>query len=563
MSKDDNIFPPICNAVVECMKSTVNIVRGESDNSKIKSEDDNMDTLIWSTLGGCVITALNPSIGVPILLLGGASIAVELASTLKKGSVGVLTEDIKIKEDSVIIDEAIDDFDIFKYTTCKNVKGEYPKFCDYNGTYYKYMRPKGVTLVEVNKCIEEIKLALGLKNPVIKLSKDRKSFTISEYKDNLGYSPSYKYFDRAKGELLAMLGVRYDDINDELVPFYVNFSKNYHLLIASTTGGGKSSILRTMIVDMMLHYSPKQLKFYFIDRKMTELVLFEDYKHCVGKCITDMEDIADLLVDLRGELDRRKTIINKCKLQNLNQYNNMYQDKAMNYIVVVIDELLEVLIGKGKIHDTIEESLSVLLSQARAFGMYFILSTQHPSRKLISADIQTNISQRVGLRVATSKDAEIVMNVGGVPLEKITKKGRAFWGLGSEIVELQSYYIGDPKKGNEPQMIKKLLEPLLKDSKEKGVDENSKPKIVLPSKKDSTISRYLNKDKEKGVTDYILDEVAETQDDIEEGGKVKEVSLGEVKPVNLIKTKNIKTVNKITDINKNDSWDYDDYDIFK
>lgn len=487
MSKDKSIIGVVGDSVFDCLSVL---------SKKVDTDDSNFSCYMLGMIGGTLLSAFSSPIGVPLLALSVVGGVVDIY--LSDSSDG---ETLDIVDSVVLdVDENIDDakYDIFKYLGCKNALKEYPKFVRMEEGGYVYNRPEGIKLADIRSYSEEIRLALNLKKMEVYLL-DNKHMLIREYVDKIGCKQSYVNHKRDKNILMAYVGVFLNE-KGELEPLAINFTKNNHMMVASTSGWGKSSLLRTMIVDLMLNYSEDELKFYFIDMKMTELVLFEDYKHCIGECITEHTDILPLLEKLKEELVERKRKIKSVKLNNIYQYNMKHSNDKMNYIILVIDELYEVVVGKSKEHKAIGELLALLLSQGRAFGMYFVLSTQHPSRKLIDASIQSNVAQRIGLKVQSETDSDVVFPGAGVPLHDIAYKGRGYFGgLDGTYTEFQSYYVGDPELGNEPDVIADLLKGYLKEDAKEYIEKSNveKPKGVK-SNKDIREMLYGDKNKKGG-----------------------------------------------------------------
>lgn len=461
----------LVGAVVGCGRATVDVAH-----TIFCTEVLPITTVL---IGGVLITPLQPIAGVSLVVSGASCACLVIADA-------IICSKKEEKEDNIDLEKNTD-YNIFEYMDIKNKYGCLPEYLGREGKYISYSLPMGVTLKDLSSNKERIATLLKTDEVTIKLTKDKSRILIKKKDDNLpSFSPYTKCKDNDKKGLKARIGTYSDD--DELSELWIDISKYYHLLIASTTGYGKSSLIRSILVDMMTTYTPDELKFYFIDMKMTELVLFEKYKHCVGKCITEHKDILPLLQILREELVNRKRLCYKEGVMNMTQYNAKDGIVKLPYIVMVIDELLEVVLGKTDDHKAIASEMAILLSQARAFGIYFILSTQHPSRKLIDSSMQSNIGQRIGLRVASQTDAEVVFDGVSVPLHTIEGKGRGYFGLNGKYIAFQSYYVGDPFKGDETDEIKKLLKPYTKSKLEVEKDNEKYVDMTECATRNNTVS---------------------------------------------------------------------------
>lgn len=500
-----NVIDVVGDSLFNCLKVVTKQIDGEGNNA---------NPYIGGILGGTLISVFSLPIGVPLILLSTAGGVLDVLLTKDTDIDTDSKEEVKI-EDITKEDENLDviKYDIFKCIGCKNAMKEYPEFLRMQDGGYVYSRPEGIKLSDVIEYSEDICLALGLNKLEVLLADNNRNLYLREFVDKLDKFIPYENIQRdTKNELKCYVGLCLD--KGAVKPLEINFTKDNHIMISSCTGMGKSSVIRVIITDLMLNYSPDELEFYLIDMKRTELVLFDGYKHCAIDCITEHVMVVDTLKKLWDELSNRKDKVSAVGLKDMYQYNKVYPNKKIKYTILVIDEMLEV-VNSGDPKDIKEAKrlLGLLLSQGRAFGMYFILSTQQPSRKLIEGSIQSNIGQKLSLRVASKTDAEVVFENINVGLEKIENKGRGFYLKGGTPKEVQCYYIGDPKLQNEQEVIRELLKPY----------KVSEVKSIMDSLEDEDIEGY-----------GVVEEVAQTVD------KVKRVkSNAEIREM-LYKTKERK-----------------------
>jgi S-DNA-T family DNA segregation ATPase FtsK/SpoIIIE len=213
-----------------------------------------------------------------------------------------------------------------------------------------------------------------------------------------------------------------------------------HLLVAGSTGSGKSIALNSMLVSLLFHCSPEKLRLVLIDPKMVEFSHFRGLPHLHGDVITESSDAIDALNGLTDIMDHRYRLLNESGFRNLAEYNEAENNgEDMPHIVVVIDELADLLMVEGKIA---EEPIVRLAQKARAAGIHLIMATQRPTADVITGLIKTNVPARLAFRVSSNVDSRVILNQKGA--ESLQGKGDALFlnPAGKGLIRLQSPMVG-------------------------------------------------------------------------------------------------------------------------
>jgi DNA segregation ATPase FtsK/SpoIIIE-like protein len=204
-------------------------------------------------------------------------------------------------------------------------------------------------------------------------------------------------------------------------PVVADLAKMPHLLVAGTTGSGKSVGINAMILSILFRATPEAVRFILIDPKMLELSIYEGIPHLLCPVVTDMREAANALSWCVGEMDRRYRAMAKIKVRNLQGYNQTVREKTrydddgnplapMPSIVVVIDELADLMMLAGK---KVEELIARLAQKARAAGIHLVLATQRPSVDVITGLIKANIPTRIAFQVSSKVDSRTILDQSG------------------------------------------------------------------------------------------------------------------------------------------------------
>nr|WP_228711044.1 DNA translocase FtsK [Arcobacter cloacae] len=215
-------------------------------------------------------------------------------------------------------------------------------------------------------------------------------------------------FQNSKSPLTMILG---KDIVGK--PFITDLKKLPHLLIAGTTGSGKSVGINSMILSLLYKNSPDNLRLVMIDPKMLEFSMYNDIPHLLTPVITKAADAINALSNMVSEMERRYTLMSKTKTKNIENYNEKAQKEGydtMPYIVVVIDELADLMMTSGK---DVEYSIARLAQMARASGIHLIVATQRPSVDVVTGLIKANLPSRLSYKVGQKIDSKIILDSMG------------------------------------------------------------------------------------------------------------------------------------------------------
>lgn len=221
-------------------------------------------------------------------------------------------------------------------------------------------------------------------------------------------------FKKEDAPLLIALG---KDVSGN--PIFSQLTKMPHLLIAGTTGSGKSIFIHTLIVALLYRHSPESLRFIMIDPKRVELTAYNNIPHMLAPVITDAKKAILTLKWACKEMERRYETLLKAGVRDISSYHKKSGDcNDMPYIVIIIDELADIMSTYPR---ELESSIVRLAQMSRAVGIHLIVSTQRPSVEVLTGLIKANITTRVALQVASQIDSRTILDMSGA--EKLLGKG--------------------------------------------------------------------------------------------------------------------------------------------
>ncbi|WP_181347080.1 DNA translocase FtsK [Helicobacter pylori] len=196
-------------------------------------------------------------------------------------------------------------------------------------------------------------------------------------------------------------------------PFITDLKKLPHLLIAGTTGSGKSVGVNAMILSLLYKNPPDQLKLVMIDPKMVEFSIYADIPHLLTPIITDPKKAIGTLQSVAKEMERRYSLMSEYKVKTIDSYNEQAKNngvEAFPYLIVVIDELADLMMTGGK---EAEFPIARIAQMGRASGLHLIVATQRPSVDVVTGLIKTNLPSRVSFRVGTKIDSKVILDTDG------------------------------------------------------------------------------------------------------------------------------------------------------
>ena len=208
--------------------------------------------------------------------------------------------------------------------------------------------------------------------------------------------------------LIAWLG---KDISGQAVS--MDLAKMPHVLVAGTTGSGKSGSVNAILTSMLLHASPNELRLVLVDPKQVELNHYDSVPHLLTPVVTSARVAANVLENLVSEMESRYTVMGKARGRNLDELNKIRRksgEAPLPHILCVIDELADLMmVAPGEV----EESIIRLAQKSRAVGIHLLLATQRPSTDVITGTIKVNIPARIGFSVASQVDSRVILDQGG------------------------------------------------------------------------------------------------------------------------------------------------------
>ncbi len=257
-------------------------------------------------------------------------------------------------------------------------------------------------------------------------------------------------------------------------PIVGDLSSMPHLLIAGTTGSGKSVCINTIILSILYRHTPEKCKFILIDPKMLELSTYEGIPHLLCPVITEAKKAASVLGWVVKEMESRYRLMTKEGVRNIDSYNTKHK-LPMPYIVVVVDEMSDLMLVAGK---EIENYIQKLSQMARAAGIHIIMATQRPSVDVITGTIKANFPTRISFQVTSKIDSRTILGEQGA--EQLLGKGdMLYMSSANRIVRIHAPFVSDDeieqinnflRSQAEPDYVDEILN--FADEREMDVNQN-------------------------------------------------------------------------------------------
>lgn len=271
-----------------------------------------------------------------------------------------------------------------------------------------------------------------------------------------------------------------DALNDGILPVVlgkdivgknrvIDITKLPHLLIAGTTGSGKSIAINTMISSLISKKSDDEVKFIMVDPKMVELTLYDGIAHLLTPVITDPNMASVALKWAVNEMEDRYRKLASFRMRNIEGYNKEFKNDKMPYIVIVIDELADLMMVAS---NDVEKSIARIAQKARAVGIHLIVATQRPSADVVTGIIKANLPSRISFALRSSIDSRTILDQVGA--DKLLGKGdMLFLDNGKAKLErLQGAFISDDEVKQLTDIIKSSKKAVYNDKVLESIDEN-------------------------------------------------------------------------------------------
>jgi S-DNA-T family DNA segregation ATPase FtsK/SpoIIIE len=307
-------------------------------------------------------------------------------------------------------------------------------------TRYTFKPAEGIKLSRVTALSNDLALALAahpirIEAPIpgrslVGIEVPNKAKAVVSLREIL----SSKEYRKSKGPLKVALG---RDVTGKTWSY--DITKMPHLLIAGATNSGKSVCINSIIVSLLYHNNPSDLRFIMVDPKRVELPIYNGIPHLLTPVITDVNKTVNALKWCLNEMDRRFEMLSQYKKRDIQSYNEAAKEK-MPHLVFIVDELADLMIVAAK---EIEASIIRLTQMARAVGIHIILATQRPSVDVITGLIKANVPARIAFSVASGVDSKTILDTTGA--EKLIGQGDMLFTTAefSRPKRIQGVFIGE------------------------------------------------------------------------------------------------------------------------
>ena len=339
--------------------------------------------------------------------------------------------------------------------------------------YEMELRP-GVKMSKITSLHEDIALALGVSGVRVAAVPGKSSIIGIEVPNRITTSVpirevlSSREFQKNESPLAFTVG---KDIGGNYI--IGDIAKMPHLLIAGTTGSGKSVCMNSIIVSLLYRATPEQVRLIMIDPKMVELSIYNGIPHLLIPVVTDAKKAAGALQWAVTEMERRYQLLADYKVRDLKGYNKLARrDDSMTpmpQIVIIIDELADLMLVAAK---EVENSIVRIAQKARAAGMHLVIATQRPSTNVITGIMKANIPSRIAFAVASAIDSRIILDEGGA--EKLVGKGDMLYApLGAgKPTRVQGCFITDEEAEEVAEFVKTSSESDYSDEILREIEQN-------------------------------------------------------------------------------------------
>lgn len=388
---------------------------------------------------------------------------IDLLNSPKKKS--TKENEASIKDNAKRLEAVLNDFDIIAKVREAHVG---PSI-----TQYELEVKSGTKMSKIKALSSEVALALAATDVRIQAPIPGKSTVGIEIPNKVAVGVSFKEMmavfpkDKMDNKLTVALG---KDIMGN--PKYMEINKTPHLLIAGSTGSGKSVCVNGIISTILMRAKPDEVKLIMVDPKKVELSMYNCIPHLLMPVITDPKKASAALQKVVDEMMKRYDLFEESKTKNIEGYNNYLRNKNKNlpqesqipllpYMVVIIDELADLMVVAKK---EVEDSIMRITQMARAAGIHLIVATQRPSTDVITGVIKANIPSRISFAVSSQIDSRTILDTGGA--EKLLGKGDMLYDpMGSStLTRIQGAFISEEE-------VSKIVDFVI-DQQKASYDEN-------------------------------------------------------------------------------------------
>ena len=280
----------------------------------------------------------------------------------------------------------------------------------------------------------------------------------------------------------------------------IDLSKTPHLLVAGTTGSGKSVFINTLLASILYKFPPEDLRLILIDPKMLELSVYNDIAHLLTPVVTEPKKAIIALKWVCKEMERRYSLMNEENTRSLEGYNQKSIEK-LPYILVFIDEMADLMMTAGK---EVEHYVQRLAQMARACGIHLVMATQRPSVDIITGSIKANFPSRISFQVASKYDSRTVL--GEIGAEQLLGNGDMLMSKnGSNLVRYQSAFISDSEVNKLINEIKKSQKVQYLEELDEIIKNNDETFDSLSDEDEELIAKSINliKSTNKASTSFL------------------------------------------------------------
>tara|TARA_X000000950_G_scaffold215486_1_gene259376 strand:- start:103 stop:2178 length:2076 start_codon:yes stop_codon:yes gene_type:complete len=280
----------------------------------------------------------------------------------------------------------------------------------------------------------------------------------------------------------------------------IDLSKTPHLLVAGTTGSGKSVFINTLLTSILYKFSPDDLRLILIDPKMLELSVYNDIAHLLTPVVTEPKKAILALKWVCKEMERRYSLMNEENTRSLEGYNQKSIEK-LPYIVVFIDEMADLMMTAGK---EVEHYVQRLAQMARACGIHLVMATQRPSVDIITGSIKANFPSRISFQVASKYDSRTVL--GEIGAEQLLGNGDMLMSKnGGNVIRYQSAFISDNEVNNLIKEIKRSQSVEYLDELDEIIKNNDENFDSLSDEDEALITKSIDliKSTNKASTSFL------------------------------------------------------------